>query len=64
MSRPVEAAAENPLAIAASAASTTVWVSTEPAKPAGAIAREVRAQRNSCLQRLATSGSVTRCSTI
>src|SRR5580700_2369115 len=61
---PVQAAGEKPLAIAASAAIATVSVTTEPAKPTGAIAREVRAQRSSWRQRLAKSGSVTRFSTI
>ena len=58
------AVASKPEAAAASAASTIVCVTIEPAKPSGAIARTVRAQRNSCRQRHARDGSARRFSTI
>src|SRR6516165_1980129 len=53
----------NRLAAAARAASATGWVKTEPAKPAGVIARTVRAQRSSCCHRLVKDSSDTRAST-
>ncbi len=58
------AMALKPAAAPASSASTTVWVTIEPAKPNGAIARTVRAHRSSCRHRLDRDGSARRFSTI
>src|SRR6266852_2861475 len=59
-----QADAPDPPTAAARAVTITVWVITEPAKPAGAIAREVRAQRSSCRHKQAKDRSVTRFSTM
>ena len=48
---------------ATSSAIAREWVNAEPANPIGAIARTVRAQRNSCRHRSAKLGSVTLFST-
>src|SRR5262249_50285159 len=53
-----------PDSTAASVVNTIVCVMIDPAKPKGAIARTVRAQRNSCRQRLVREGSETWFSTM
>src|SRR4029077_4281375 len=60
ITRKIRAVKPNPATAAASAAIATGWDSTDPAKPAGAIARSVRAQRSSWRHRPARPCSETR----
>src|SRR6266567_2924368 len=64
ITRKMEAVKPNPVAAATRAAIARGWASTDPAKPKGATARTVRAQRSSCRHRLAKDGSDTRASTM